>query len=482
MIALLLAATLSGAIRAHMTFLADDMLEGRGTATRGHEIAARYVAAQFEALGLETKLQPVPMRRAELIASESRVELIQADGTRKVLAAGRDCIMAGDFRGTSDVEAPLVFAGFGVTAPEHQYDDYAKIDARGKIVAVTGGAPPALNAEERAHYAGTKGENAAAHGAIGIIRLWTKEDEASGTWDATVLSYANIGSFAWLDGDTPHPFLPQLRGTAWIGPSSQPLPPRIRIVNKSRTTDAQSPNVVGVLRGSDPKLRDEYVVISAHLDHLGIAEPVRGDPIYNGAVDNASGVATLIELARMFAASPARRSMLFIAVTGEEPGLIGSDYFAQHPTVPQSDLVADINIDGASMWPFGAIFARGADHSSLKTNVEASGETIVSDPFPDQAGFVRSDQYSFVRIGIPSLILGGAQRPPEARALALDWVKTRYHQPSDDMTQPLDFDAAARFATDLYKIAQSIAQQDGRPKWNKGDFFGARFGTAATRE
>jgi len=482
MLALVLAATLSSAIRAHMTYLADDLLEGRGTATRGHEIAARYVAAQFEAIGLDTKLQQVPMRRAELIANESRVELIRADGTRTILAAGKDCIMAGDFRGTTDVEAPLVFVGFGVSAPEHHYDDYAKVDARGKIVAVTGGAPRDFNAEERAHYATAKGENAAAHGAIGIVRLWTADDETSGTWDATVRSYSSIGSFAWLEGDAPHPFLPQLRGTAWIGPSmSKDLPPRIRIVNKSSTTDLQSPNVIGVLRGSDPALRDEYVVISAHLDHLGIGAPVGGDAIYNGAVDNASGVATIIELARMFAANPPRRSILFIAVTGEEPGLIGSDFFAQHPTVPRDAIVADVNVDGASMWPFEAIFARGIDHSSLKTNVAASGETVVADPFPDQAGFVRSDQYSFVRIGVPSLILGGAKRPPEARAQALDWVKTRYHAPSDDMSQPLDFDAAARFANDLFKIAQSIAMQDQRPKWNKGDFFGARFGTVATK-
>lgn len=471
---------LSSAIKAHMTFLADDMLEGRGTGTRGHEIAARYVAAQFEAIGLETRLQPVPMRRAELIANESRIELIRDDGTRKILTAGRDAIMAGDFRGTADVEAPLVFAGFGVTAPEHQYDDYAKIDARGKIVAVTGGAPKDFNAEERAHYSSAKGENAAAHGAIGIVRLWTAEDETSGTWDATVRSYSSIGSFAWLEGDAPHPFLPQLRGTAWIGPLQMALPPRIHIVNKSKTADLQSPNVIGVLRGSDPVLRDEYVVISAHLDHLGIGAPINGDAIYNGAVDNASGVATLIELARKFAAAPPRRSLLFIAVTGEEPGLIGSDFFAQHPTVSRDAIVADINIDGASMWDYDALFARGADHSTLKANVEASGETIVADPFPDQAGFVRSDQYSFVRIGVPSIILG-AKRSGDARTQALDWVKNRYHQPSDDMSQPLDFIAAARFTDDLFKIAQSIAQQDQRPKWNKGDFFGERFGTAATK-
>jgi Zn-dependent M28 family amino/carboxypeptidase len=188
-------------------------------------------------------------------------------------------------------------------------------------------------------------------------------------------------------------------------------------------------------------------------------------------------VATLIELARMFAAAPPRRSILFIAVTGEEPGLIGSEYFAQHPTVPRDAIVADVNIDGASMWDYDALFARGADHSTLKANVEASGETIVADPFPDQAGFVRSDQYSFVRIGVPSIILGAKRN-----AAALDWLKNRYHQPSDDMSQPLDFLAAARFTDDLFKIAQSIAQQEQRPKWNKGDFFGERFGTTATKQ
>ncbi len=482
MLAILLAATLSTAIRAHMTFLADDLLEGRGIGTRGYDLAARYVSSQFEAAGLNTSLQQVPLRRAELIPEESYVELIRANGERTLLAAGKDCIMAGDFRGVTDVEAPLVYAGFGLTAANHHHDDYANLDVAGKIVAVKGGAPASWATEERAHWASTKGENAAKHGAIGIIRIWTDEDESFGVWDATVRSYSDIGTFAWLDGETPRPFLPQLRGTAWISPqASTNLPPRVRIVNHSRMSNVQSANVVGILPGSDPALHNEYVVISAHLDHLGIGVPVHGDAIYNGAVDNASGVAALIELARMFAAAPPRRSMLFVAFTGEEPGLIGSDYFAQNPPVQRETIVADINIDGLSMWPFDSLFARGADHSSLKKNLAAAGEPFVPDPFPAQAGFVRSDQFSFVRIGVPSMILG-AERSGEARSIALDWLRTRYHRPSDDMTQRLDFDAAARFTTAIYRIAEAVAQQDVRPKWNRGDFFGARFGTALTRE
>ncbi len=318
MLTVLLAATLSTAIRAHMTFLADDLLEGRGTGTRGYDLAARYVSAQFEAMGLNTSLQQVPLRRAELIPEESYVELIRANGERTVLLAGKDCIMAGDFRGVSDVEAPLVYAGFGITAANHHHDDYANLDVKGKIVAVKGGAPQAWATEERAHWASTKGENAAAHGAIGIIRIWTAEDETFGVWDATVRSYSDIGTFGWLDGQTPRPFLTQLRGTAWISPqASNDLPPHVHIVNHSRMTDVQSANVVGVLPGTDPTLRGEFVVLSAHLDHLGIGAPVFGDTIYNGAVDNASGVAALIELARMFVAAPPRRSIMFAPFPGQ---------------------------------------------------------------------------------------------------------------------------------------------------------------------
>jgi peptidase M28-like protein len=501
------------AIRSHMAFLADDLLEGRGTATRGYEIAAKYVAAQFEAIGLEPGVngvwfqQQVPMRRSELIADGSGVEIVRPGGKRTKLAFGRDYVMGGDFRASTAVKAPVVFVGYGVTAPERGYDDYAGVDTRGKIVAYFGGAPASFAPEERAHYssAPVKAENAAAHDAVGILRLWSDEDEKSGPWSRLVQSLGSISLFAWLESGAAHDEFPQIRGSARLGPAvsqalftdaavtyaeaqAKPapaaLPVQVRIVKKSSLSDLTGTNVVALLRGSDPALAKEHVVFSAHLDHLGIGEPVKGDAIYNGAIDNASGVASLIEIARAFAALPERprRSLLFVAFTAEEPGLIGSDYFVHHPPVPLASIVADVNIDGTSMWPFNALFARGADHSTLKAAVDAAaaavGLPVVPDPFPEQASLVRSDQYSFIRKSVPSLILG-ATRTAEARALALDWVKNRYHAPSDDMSQPLDFEAAARFTRDLFLIGYAVAQADERPRWNPGDFFGERFGSVA---
>jgi hypothetical protein len=502
------------ALRAHMAFLADDLLEGRGTATRGHEIAARYVAAQLEDLGLEpgaggSWLQAVPMRRGDLITEESRVEILPAQGERSVLVPGRDVLLRGGFEASMEVEAPVVFAGYGVTAPERGYDDYAGIDAKGKIVACFGGAPASLPPEERAHFAATptKMENAAADGAVGLLRLWSDQDEKSGPWSGFVRLYGNIPAIAWLEGGEAHGSYPPVRGSAGLGPAASQalfmgaaatyaasqakpapidLPVRIRMVKKSRLTDLASPNVVGLLRGSDPALANEYVVFSTHLDHLGIAEPVNGDAIYNGAVDNAAGVAALIELARAFASLPERprRSLLFVAVTGEESGLVGSDYFAHNPPVPLASIVANLNIDGVSMWPFSSLFARGADHSTLASAVTAAAAAadlpVVADPFPEQAALVRSDQYAFLLQGVPSLILG-VQRDAAARALALDWLRNRYHQPSDDMSQPLDFEAAARFTRVQLLVGYAVAQADERPRWNSGDFFGERFGTAATK-
>ncbi len=505
----------SAAIRAHMVFLADDLLEGRGTATRGYEIAARYVAAQFEAAGLEpgmngSWLQQVPMRRSELIAGESSVEITSANGERRVLVSGRDVLMRGGFEAAMEVEAPVVFVGYGVTAPERGYDDYAGVDTKGKIVACFASAPATFPHEERAHFsaASTKAENAAAHGAVGILRLWSDEDEKSGPWSELVQLLGNIGAFAWLDGDEAHGMHPQIRGSAGLGPAasqalftgaavtysgsqtkmtSAALPVRMRIARKSRFSDLASPNVVGLLRGSDPELANEYVAFSAHLDHLGIAEPVNGDAIYNGAVDNASGVASLIEIARALASMPERprRSLLFVAVTAEESGLIGSDYFTHNPPVPRESIVANLNFDGGSMWPYNALIARGADHSTLAASVAvaaaAAGVPVAPDPFPEQAAFVRSDQYSFIRAGVPALIVG-AVRTAEASPQALDWVRNRYHKPSDDMSQPMDFEAAARFTRDLFLIGYAVAQADERPRWNPGDFFGERFGGPGARK
>ncbi len=496
------------AIRAHMAFLADDLLEGRGTGTRGYEIAARYVAAQFEAMGLEPGVnggwfQPVSLRRSELIRDGSSLEIVGADGERRPLRYGGEFVMGGDFRASTEVEAPVVFVGHGVTAPERGYDDYAGVDARGKIVAYFSGAPASFPPEERAHYSASsiKTANAVAHGAVGILRLWNDEDAKNGSWERLVQAAGSFGSFAWLDGGEAHDAQPQIRGNARLGPAvsqaifsgapityadaqAKPapaaLPVRVRMVKQSRLSDLTSPNVVGLLRGADPALAGEYVVFSAHLDHLGVGEPVNGDAIYNGAVDNASGVASLLEIARAFAALPERprRSLLFVAVTAEESGLIGSDYFVHNPPVPLASIAANVNIDGGSVWPFNALFARGADHSTLKAAVDAAAAAVempvTTDPFPEQASFVRSDQYAFVRRGIPALILG-AVRTAEARPVALDWVRNRYHAPSDDMSTPMDFEAAASFTRDTFLIGYAIVQADSRPRWNPGDFFGELF-------
>jgi hypothetical protein len=502
------------AMRAHMAFLADDLLEGRGPGTRGYDIAARYVASQFETLGLEPAangswFQQVPMRRGDLIADESTVEITAASGERKTLVVGRDVLMRGGFRASAEVEAPVVFVGYGVSAPERGHDDYAGVDAKGKIVAYFAGAPATFPPEERAHFAATptKADTAAAHGAVGMLRLWHDEDEKSGPWSSFVQLVASIGAFGWLEGGEVHDVSPQIRVGAGLGPEGSKslfegaavtyadaqakrmpatLPIRARLVRKSRLSELGSPNVVGLLPGSDPALAKEYVVFSAHLDHLGTGVPVNGDAIYNGAVDNALGTAALIEIARAFAALPERprRSLLFLAVTAEESGLIGSDYFVHNPTVPIDSIVANINIDGGTVWTFKGLIARGADHSTLAAAVAAAaaaeGLPVVPDPLPEQASFVRSDQYAFVLKGVPALILG-AERDDEARPLVLDWVRNRYHQPSDDMSQPMDFPSAARFARVQFLIGYGVAQAAERPRWNPGDFFGERFGTAATK-
>jgi hypothetical protein len=380
------------ALRAHMAFLADDLLEGRGTATRGHEIAARYVEAVFMAAGLDTSLQQVPLKRIELEENASRVELVRAGGAVTVLTPGKDYVMSG--------------AGF------------AKLDVEGPV--------------EK------------------LLRLSSEKDD----WDVIVRSIRGMPSFQASNG-------------AWLSPEAsqrvrEDEPQKVYIVKTSRVEDVRSPNVIGVVRGSDAKLRDEYVVVSAHLDHLGRGAAVNGDDIYNGAVDNASGVAQLLELAKLFAHAPPRRSLLFIAFTAEEPGDLGSAYFVANPPVARSALVADINLDGGSVWAYQALIARGGEQSTLGKAVEAAGKKVVPDPFPEK--FATSDQQSFAAAGIPAMLVT-SQRTPEARPLALAWVASRYHAPSDDMSQPLDFAAAAEFTRDLYRIIHAVANDDARPRW-----------------
>ena len=503
------------ALEGHLRFLADDLLEGRGTATRGYDLAARYVIAQYRRIGLEPAgsegfLQPVPMRRATLERAKSGVSLT-VQGKRHDLTIERDYLMAADaYRRQSDVDAAVVFAGYGISAPELGYDDFAGIDAHGKVVAVLSGAPASFPHTLRAHYSNgrIKDANFAAHGAIGVLTIRSPVDERRAAWEK-IAPASRQPSIRWLGADgVPDGAAPELRVAATLNRSSAEtlfqgaptslaevfdaaekgklrgfdLAARARMRRASRHEAVSSPNVVGLLRGSDPQLSREVVVLSAHLDHLGIAAPVEGDSIYNGAFDNATGIASMIEVAAALASMRPRprRSILFLAVTGEEKGLQGSSYFAEHPTIPIQDLVADLNMDMYVM--VGAlreVVAHGAEHSTLADVARQAATTIgvnvINDPTPEQVVFVRSDQYSFVRHGVPSLFVTGRGGASSQAALD-DWLHRIYHSPQDDLGQTMDFESLARFARLHLLMAQRVANQPSRPRWNPGDFFGERYG------
>jgi Zn-dependent M28 family amino/carboxypeptidase len=509
------------AIQAHMRFLADDLLEGRGTGSRGYDLAAKYVASRFEALGLEPAgehggyFQTVPLRRTETIGSECSLALLR-DGKRTELRYGEDYLFEAytPAGAEASVTAPLVFAGFGVTAPELGYDDYAGLDVRGKIVVRLSGAPRSFPNDQRAYHSDlfVKRETEAARGALAVLVILSPDDERQFSWESLAL-YTGRPAFQWVDADgkparvpaavqeagllsrkgaealfagASHSLAEVLAAADSGRPPSFELPGAASLRTVSRHGRAASPNVAAVLRGSDPRLRDEYVVLSAHLDHLGVDEPVAGDAIYNGAYDNASGVAALLEAAHAFAglSAPPRRSILFLAVTAEEHWLQGSDYFAHHPTVPIEKIVANINIDMfLTLYPLRDVIAYGAEHSSLGQSVREAahrlGLDVSPDPYPEAVMFIRSDQYSFIQQGVPSLALtNGVQSDDPARAGALveEWVLTRYHKPGDDMGQTFDFESGAQFARLNVLLAWRVAQDGPAPRWNPGDFFGETFG------
>lgn len=515
-----LAAIRPQAIGAHMRFLADDLLEGREAATRGYDLAAKYVAASLEALGLEpagsggSYFQPVPLLRMTGVEPDSSLVVLR-DGRRTELRAGEDFMIAPASEKDSTITAPVVFVGFGVTAPELGYDDYAGVDVRGKIVVALVGAPPTFPHDQRAYYSDPKVHfgNALARGAVASLGIWTPKAEATlASWEG-LRRESRRSRLSWLDEEgRAQGRAPELRGTALLrwkaaqelfagaphsleeavaaAESGRPLPfdlpIQVSLRSVSRHERTESPNVAAVLRGSDPRLREEYVVLSAHLDHVGVGEPVAGDSIYNGAYDNASGVAILLEVANALARLPVRprRSVLFLFVTAEESRLQGSDFFVHRPTVPIDRIVANVNLDGCLMlYPLRDVIAFGANHSSLAAVVEQAtrqlGIAVSPDPFPEQVLFLRSDQYSFIRRGIPAIFLvGGFQTGDPAldgRAIWSKWLQEAYHRPSDDMSQVIDLGVGAQFAKLNVLVTYLIAQDEEAPDWNPGDFFGEKF-------
>jgi hypothetical protein len=510
------------ALRADMRFLADDLLEGRGTGTRGYEIAAKFMASEFEAMGLkpagddQSYFQSVPLREIELDQQRTTLSLWRGE-KEQVLIFGQDFITLVDPGRTEvSVEAPVVYVGFGVRAPEQSYDDYAGIDTKGKIVAFVSGAPPQFEPTMRAHYSSgaVKAANAAAHGAVGAIVLDSPAIEQIHPFKERVSELA-FPDMRWLDTKgQPNDYFPELRGAVFLSmeatasvflrsgkspeeifaaakegkPSSMALPVAAKIKTVSKFRELRSPNVVARVTGSDPRLRDEYVVYTAHLDHLGIGQPVNGDRIYNGALDNASGSACLLEIARAYSKMDPRprRSILFVSVTAEEAGLLGSDYFAHYPTVPKDRVIANVNIDGnlALLWPIEDVIARGSEHSTLGIIVrEAAARLsldVSPDPFPELVFFIRSDQYSFVKQGIPSVFpsVGTKSSDPSIKPhqIITKWRQTTYHKPQDDMNQPFDFESGAKYARYNFFLGYLIAQKTEKPAWNPGDFFGEHYG------
>jgi hypothetical protein len=504
-------------LRAHVRFLADDLLEGRETGSRGFEIAALYVATAFESMGLRPALpggflQPVPLRRATLVPLRSAF-VLSAGGDRRRMELGRDAWLLPSLSETElDASGPVVFAGYGVSAPRRRHDDYAGVDVKGKVVAVLSGAPETLPADERAYYgsAQVKEEEAVRRGSVGILYL-TLGDEAGQAASGTPRR-APRDPMDWLDPqgrpgrEAGRPRIrsrlgvegtrtlfrmasrsldealegrPQGRGRSFD------LGVKALFHVESRPSEVSSSNVLAVLPGSDPSRDHEYVVVTAHLDHLGIGPPRDGDSVYNGAYDNATGSAGLVEIARSLASLPRApaRPVLFAALTGEEEGLLGAEYLARNPP-PSGELVADLNIDMfLTLFPLRGVAAVGADHSTLGSVArEAAAQEdleLTADPLPEEVLFIRSDHYAFARRGIPSLMLAcgvpSADPAVDGARMLRDWLKTAYHTPKDDVGQAIDYAAAARIADVYARMVVALADAPSRPSWLPGDFFGEAF-------
>lgn len=507
------------ALRSHVEYLADDAREGRMTGTSGHEDAASYVADRFAGLGLEpggedgSWYQQVPLISYR-INNETTTVVTHRDGVDSTLVYREDYGMGGDkVREENSIRAEVVYVGYGVHAPELGYSDYDGVDVDGKLVAVFSGAPAAFPHNELAFYSSgrTKVQEAIRRGAVGFVGLRSRKSQESVPWERYKKLTGSRPGMAWvnLSGEAAD-YYPELLGSATISaatahelfegtpitfeaaldtieasrPASTPLGFEMSLSRQTSHERITSPNVIGIIRGTDPELADEYVIYSGHLDHLGIGVEENGDAIYNGAYDNAMGIGLLLEAARAFAASPPRRSILFIAVTGEERGLLGSDYFAHYPTVPTDAMVANVNLDmPLFLYPLADVVAFGSEHSSLESVVEGAvrkdGFMLSPDPMPEERIFIRSDQYSFVRKGVPATYLkpGPNSTDPEVDTAARekDHRLNHYHRPSDDLGRPVHWDSALRFARANTRIGYAIADVDERPTWNEGDFFGEMF-------
>ena len=501
-------------MEAHVTFLADDALEGRDTGSRGYELAALYVESHFFALGLtpagnaERTSWRQPVNFAEISLSAGQMSWTGPNGTAHSWDHGDGVALIPSQVGEVVLDTGFVFVGYGLDVPSHGLDDYDGLDVEGKVVLALYGMPEGLPSELAAHLGSAKATTAFEHGAVGYIMIHSA-DTRNIPWSA-LMGYFGEPQTRWatadgvVQGDAPgiqvEGFLSQpttallfeaagqnltaIQDAAAAGtsPKGFEIPGSASVSLTAEARYFESPNVVAILPGSDPSVADEVVVVMGHLDHVGISDDESAeDRISNGAMDNATGIATLIEVARALSLSDERprRSVMFLAVTGEELGLLGSSRFAADPTVPLEDIVGVVNLDMPILtYDFVDVVAFGAEHSTLGAIVaEATAEVgvaTVPDYMPEENLFVRSDHYEFVKAGVPSVFLatgpGGEGREATAAFLA-----DNYHQVSDEVDLPFDWTAAARFVRVNTSIARTIADGEDRPMWYADDEFGDLF-------
>ncbi|WP_262690293.1 M28 family metallopeptidase [Kordiimonas aestuarii] len=508
-------------IEADVTFLADDLLRGRDTGSEGYRIAANYVAAEYARLGLKpagtdgSYFQEVPFQKAKL-NQETATMSLTIGGDEKALTLGDDYYVGGDVRAPAgDQTGDIVFAGYGIYAPELGHDDLEGLDLDGKIVLVISGAPTTFQTEIRAHHGSstTKKAELAKRGAVGYITVNSLSNEKRRPF-SRLKKYLDYETFDWVMPATESEGAPVIAASASIShdvaktiftaagksfeevmneaevgaPEGFDTAVKAHIKLESVLSEVfYSPNVLGVIEGSDPTLKDEYVVLSAHLDHIGESlHPKGDDKVNNGAIDNATGVAVMMDVARAYARADVkpRRSILFAAVVAEEKGLLGAEYFAHFPTVEKSSLVANVNLDmPILLYDFSDVVAFGADRSSLGPVTDKAlaeiGLSLSPDPMPEEGIFTRSDHYRFVQQGIPSVFLvtgwGKTTLGEDGGAIFREFLGKTYHSPHDDLTQAINYEAGAKFAKVNWLIVNAVANADERPTWNDGDFFGQTF-------
>jgi hypothetical protein len=491
---------------ADVSALSADGMEGRLTGSPGYDRAAAYVIGRLKDEGLRPAgvngyLQPVAFEQQLVDQGKSSAELV-AGASVKPLKVGDTLLIApGGGPRPAAVEAPLVFVGYGLHLPEKGYDDFAGQDLKGKIAVVLSGGPAEISGAIKSNARFERGRELARRGALGVIALTTPK-QVEIVWERQKLLARGPGMYLADAGlrdvrgdffsasfdpgqseilfqDSGHSFTE----LAALADASRPLPRfalgfRLKATIAAVRSKLTSPNIVAKLEGSDPKLKAEYVGVSAHLDHLGMGAAVKGDTIYNGVMDDATGVATVLDIAHRLRNGPRpKRSILFLFFTAEEKGLLGSSYYARRPTVPAGSIVADLNFDmPLPLWPLKTVYAPGQEESSLgadaKAVAAAQGLTMIPDPLPDRNVFIRTDQFSFVRQGVPALAFkfGFAKGTPEFD-IEHDWRANRYHAPSDDLVQPLLKEEAVKLDNFVAAIARRVADAPARPQWLAGSIF-----------